>query len=527
MSIYSKHFNTKKTPQTQPIPGKAMVQNEAGGFSFEANAWTKFNRYLVLGTEGGTYYTTENKLTVENAKNTIEVIKSNGVEAVKQIVNVSVEGRAPKNDAAIFALALASAFGDVATKQAAYAAISQVCRTGTHLFAFTEAVQGLRGWSRGLRNGVAKFYTDKDSDKLAYQLIKYRQRNGWTHKDVLRLSHAKPQTLIQNDLFKYAIGKGEESLNLNPIIEAFEVVQSLGTSDVNSSIQLIKEFRLPWEAIPTTLLNDKKVWDALLQDMPLTAMVRNLGKMTSVGVLDNNLSNNVKIVKNSLQNVELLKKSKMHPMQLLLALKTYEQGHGMKGSLSWTPLQSVVDSLNDAFYDAFGNVIPTNKNTLVAVDFSGSMSANLGNFPISAREAAVAMALVTLNVEPNVEVVGYDENVYKANFSAKQRIDDALKKIQTHGCGTNSSLPFVYALKSNIHVDSFISFTDTQSWNGAEHVSQALNAYRKGTGVLAKSVEVVMTACNTTNVDPDDVNALTVIGFDTNTPQAISTFLGT
>ena len=39
------------------------------------------------------------------------------------------------------------------------------------------------------------------------------------------------------------------------------------------------------EAIPTQWLNELEVWDALLHDMPLTALVRNLGKMSAVGLV--------------------------------------------------------------------------------------------------------------------------------------------------------------------------------------------------------------------------------------------------
>ena len=50
-------------------------------------------------------------------------------------------------------------------------------------------------------------------------------------------------------------------------------------------MKLIDEFDLPREAIPTQWLNELEVWDALLQRMPMTAMIRNLGKMTSIGLV--------------------------------------------------------------------------------------------------------------------------------------------------------------------------------------------------------------------------------------------------
>lgn len=47
----------------------------------------------------------------------------------------------------------------------------------------------------------------------------------------------------------------------------------------------LAEHDLPREAIPTEKLNELAVWEALLEKMPMTAMVRNLGKMTSIGLL--------------------------------------------------------------------------------------------------------------------------------------------------------------------------------------------------------------------------------------------------
>ena len=139
---HSKHFATRntKTVQTQPILGREadMTQNNAGGFSFKAGTWEQFKRFLILGSEGGAYYVGEKELTIANAQNSIACIKQDGAKAVQMILDVSEKGRAPKNDPAIFALALACTYGDQATKSAAYAAITKICRIGTHLFTFCE-----------------------------------------------------------------------------------------------------------------------------------------------------------------------------------------------------------------------------------------------------------------------------------------------------------------------------------------------------------------------------------------------------
>src|SRR5262249_45585952 len=138
-----------------------MVVNSAGGYSFAVDDWARLERFLILGSEGGSYYASERKLTRENAQAVLRCIAVDGREAVRRIAAVSSAGRAPKNDPAIFALALASAHGDAGTKKAAFAALSDVCRTGTHLFQFASACDALRGWGRGLRQAVADWYAKK------------------------------------------------------------------------------------------------------------------------------------------------------------------------------------------------------------------------------------------------------------------------------------------------------------------------------------------------------------------------------
>jgi 60 kDa SS-A/Ro ribonucleoprotein len=195
---YSKHFNTKTTPQNQPIPGKNQVENNAGGYVFKVDSWKQLQRFLILGSSGGSYYVSEKKLTQENATAVVDCLMQDGIRTVNEIIKISDEGRAPKNDPAIFAMALAISLGNRDTQSYALNRLSQVCRTGTHLFQFVNEVQELRGWGSALRKGVSKWYTLQDPNKLALQLIKYRQRDGWTHKDVFRL--ASPR--LNKDVFK-------------------------------------------------------------------------------------------------------------------------------------------------------------------------------------------------------------------------------------------------------------------------------------------------------------------------------------
>ena len=156
---YLKYFpNRNATPQSQPIPGSNQVQNAAGGYAFAVDDWKRLDRFLVLGSEGGSYYASERKLTAENADAVLRCLQADGIRTVQRIVEISDSGRAPKNEPAILALALAFALGDADTRRAASEALPQVCRIGTHLFHFAQYVNALRGWGRGLRRAVANWY---------------------------------------------------------------------------------------------------------------------------------------------------------------------------------------------------------------------------------------------------------------------------------------------------------------------------------------------------------------------------------
>ena len=174
------------------------MPNSAGGFAWAVDDWTRLRRFLILGSEGGSYYAREQELTRGNAVAVARAIAADGPRAVREIVAISRDGRAPKNDPAIFALAMAAAADDEATRKLALDALPDVCRTGTHLFAFTRYVEQFRGWGRGLRRGVGAWYVGQSPDRLAYQAVKYRQRDGVTHRDVLRLAHPGAKTRAGN-----------------------------------------------------------------------------------------------------------------------------------------------------------------------------------------------------------------------------------------------------------------------------------------------------------------------------------------
>src|SRR5881275_2089130 len=226
---YLKRHGTRRVPQWAPLPGQAP--NSAAGFAWTVDAWTRLRRFLVLGSEGGSYYASEWTLTRENARAVEECVREDGLRAVAEIARVSTEGRAPKNDPALYALALAAGVGDVETRR--------VARTGTHLFQFALFVEGFRGWGRSLRRAVGRWYAAQAVDALAYQAVKYRRRAGMTHRDLLRLAHparrvgaGNPELEISDEharLFEWIV-RGGETDGLPTLVEGFARAQEATTS---------------------------------------------------------------------------------------------------------------------------------------------------------------------------------------------------------------------------------------------------------------------------------------------------------
>ena len=567
MLDFSKHFATRlqraatgiagRSAQSEPIPGSTQVPNSTGGYAWPVDAWTRLDRFLVLGSEGGTFYVGERELTVQNATAVRACIAEDGVRVVQRVVEVSASGRAPKNDPALFVLAMAAGAADDATRVAALAALPTVARTGTHLFHWLQYLKAFRGWGRGVRSAVARWYTAKSPDELAYQMLKYASRDGWAHRDALRLAHPKAPSVAHDLLFRYAVRGWEGVLELKgvadlEVVQRVEAVQALrggpngrmpsGRLSPAEAARVIEVYKLTREMVPTELLTHAVVWEALLNGMPLTALIRNLGVMTKVGLIAPG-SDAARAVRARLGDRDALRKARVHPLQILAALRTYAQGRGMKGSGKWDPVAMVVDALDGAFYLAFENAGSTGKRIMLALDVSGSMGGAVHGMPyLSCREASAAMALVTAATEPNHRFVAFTTGTYPSFWSKshgsqfntglshlaispRQRLDDVVKSITDIPFGgTDCALPMVEAAKHGWEVDVFVVYTDSETWAGSVHPAQALRAYREKTGIPAKLVVVGMASNGFSIADPDDAGMLDVVGFDTATPQVISDF---
>ncbi len=544
MTSYLSNALRERTPQSESIR-EDQVENSAGGFVWQGDPLMRLRRFLILGTEGGTYYASERKASRVQLENIRRIVADPelGRAAVAMVVEVSEDGLAQKNDPALLVLAMATVLGDLETRRAAYRALPAVARIGTHLFHFCQFREDLGGgWGRGVARAVGNWYAAQSSESLAYQLVKYRQRDGWTHRDVMRLSHPEASSNAHKALYDFACGRTPEVLgDLPRIVKGYMGAQ--GATSATRSAELVREFRLPREAVNTDHLDEPKVQEALLERMPLTAMVRNLGNMSKSGMLVPG-SDAEMTVCNRVLDGDAIQKARLHPIGILAALVTYASGRGARGRGAWIPCPRVVDALNDAFYLSFKTVERSGVRTLLALDISGSMHGHdINGIPgLDARTASAAMALVTAATEPKYEVVAFSDSGPEAwvvpsqryylkmgitplPLSPRQRLDDVLGLIDHyHMGGTDCSLPMLWAKEKGRKFDHMVVYTDNETWAGDIHPAEALKDYRRSSGIDTKLTVVGMCANDFTIADPTDEGMMDVVGFSADSPQLISAF---
>ena len=533
----------KKYSQLHPHQKQALddtqVENSAGGYVYRVSIWTNLDRFLILGTEGGSYYAKEQDLTKENVESVKKCIAEDGIKVVERIREISVSGRAPKNDPALYALALAFTHGNMQTKQKVQEVFCEVARIGTHQFNFVAFVDGMRGWGRSLRRLVGNWYRTKDDDALAYQVLKYQARNNWRHADVLAKCHYGENRGIYRwikglDTDERVVQRATETgMQMSTTYDATDALPELlaGYEELKQTrkradvIKLIEKHQLTHEMVPNEWKNDVDVWTALLPNMPVIATVRNLGKMTQIGLIKP-FAASVETVLKSL-TPDAIERSLIHPIQILIALITYRSGKGVRGSLTWEPVPQIVDALDAAFYMAFDNVEPSGKNTLLALDVSGSMGSGTvaGCQGLTPRNASAAMALLTTRTEPHYHIFGFSENFVRLPITPTDRLTSAVDAVSGIPMGnTDCSLPMLYALENKLEVDVFIIYTDNETWFGDIHPKTVLDMYRQEMGRPAKCAVVAMVANKFSIADPNDAGMLDFIGFDTATPAVLSDF---
>ncbi|XP_036822271.1 60 kDa SS-A/Ro ribonucleoprotein isoform X1 [Oncorhynchus mykiss] len=505
-----------------------------GEHPWEVTDMTRLRRFICYGSEMAIYDTKEHRLGMESALALLSLLQEGrGCEVVEEVKRLALEGRPVRANPSLFALAVCSQHLDLNTRQGAFRALSDVCRAPEHLFTFIQYKKEVKErmrcgiWGRALRKAVSDWYNKQDAMGLALAVTKYKTREGWSHQDLLRLSHAKPANEAIVLISKYVM-KGwkevqgayadkensEEVIKVLSYLEAVEKVKH--SADEMEVSHLIEEHSLEREQLLTDHLRSKVVWKALLKEMPMESMLRTLGKMTADQVLEPG-SSDVAEVCERIQSEAALKKAKLHPFSVLTASENYKRGQGNRGKVKWEPNVDIIKALDSAFYKCFTNVEPAGKRFVVAVDISTSLSSIVKGTSVSTAVAAAAMTMVFARTEAETQVMAYSEGAIvpctiTEGMSLRQVATELVKIPSGY---TDCALPILWASEKRITVDMFIIFTNSACWHGEANPTECLRMYRHKMGIFSKLMVCGLTSNGLSIADPaEDRGMLDLCGFD-------------
>ncbi len=529
------------------------ILNSCGKEVFQISDLSQVKRFLSLGSDNGTYYIKAVDLTKMNIESIERILDSKDREKLLSLIeDYATNRKCKKQEPLIYLLARCCTYESskkdrLKFREDAYKLVEKVCTIPTTLFMFCKYCKYFynkyaksNGWNNLHKRAITSWYKERDLYTLIYQVTKYKDREGYTHRDILRLAHIYPEKLEEKIIYRY-IAKGVDELNsifIESIINNTDVITDNKAdkiynfimdyerlkkyTDIDMAIDLIEKWNFAREHIPTELLNNMEVWTALLPTMPDIALLRNLNKMTLCGLFKEQSMLNLVCDK-------IGKIKNIHPMNMLISLKMYDNGKGFKGSNTWTPEANIVSALDKQFYKLFNECSPTGARICIAMDVSGSMhcAQALGTECMNAAEISCALAMVMKHVDSTIDIMGFSRNFVKLDIDPKNSLADNLRKIRNLPFeSTDISKPFSWAIENNKKYDVFIVLTDNETNSNKIKPIDALRKYRSEMKIPnCKLVVVAMTANNFSIADPNDKNMLDIAGFDSSVPELINSFI--
>lgn len=276
-------------------------------------------------------------------------------------------------------------------------------------------------FGKPIPNGLKKALANALTGFNEYQVAKYNGGNKEVKfKDVLKLTHAKPQTDAQQKLF-------------NDII--------------NDTLPKAER----WETEISQYGNTAEVWARLIDENKLgyMAMLRNLRNII------NAQPSNIERVYERLADKSAVLNSKQLPFRFYAAYREVAQ-LATSGS-------KVLDVLETAIEHSIENLPKLKGTTVIAIDTSGSMGCGISrNSSIRCADIAMLLAAMASHICENAIVYSFDTNIRKVHVTSRGGIIQTAQRIPFVGGGTNISLPLCAMIYDKIKADRLIILSDNE-----------------------------------------------------------------
>lgn len=307
---------------------------------------------------------------------------------------------------------------------------------------------------RGVADAAIRLFTERNTAKWdgSDKPIRFA--------DIIELTHPDPKAPWQSALFKYLLdrrhGRGTADPEVLGRLAEYERALSL-TGDAFKeafTADFVRDAELSWETASSRYGKlDARFWEAMIPNMGIFALVRNLRNFDSAGISDASVA----AVKAKLTDPEVIAKSRMFPIRFLGAWAA-------TNSMRWgEPLETALNL-------SLRNVPYLKGRTLILVDISGSMTqARLSDKSELTREAGAAVFGAALAVRSeNADLVAFETDSRPVPFHKTQSIlrlvEDIKRKPNEQG-GTNTLQALDRWFKGH---DRVIIVTDEQATSWAQ-----------------------------------------------------------
>lgn len=464
----------------------------------------------------------------------------------------------------VFALAVcARQTGKDTLRHAAYNAIKTICSTPQHFILFIKFASELakslpepkHGWGSGWRKAVNDWYLSKDALELAKCVTRYKGRYGWTHKDIIKLSHPKTSDIAKQAVFKYVLfGLKETQKEFGDKPEAVEVVNYIQSvedfkhcEDELQAARLLEIHNLTLDHVPGHMLKSEEVWNSLIPTMSLTMLFNSLQRIHNIGILKPNATAVDKII-DAISDQDKLASEKIHPALVHITIKNYEKSgkplsfekQRVKNAAKkpspppLKPNRKIIEALYKTLGYSFNSLEPTGLRYMITIDMNKAMQDSpawqCGN--VSAAEAGCLIALCLLRCEQNVTVATFKNiGIHVVNLDKNGSLGQIVRKMKQMPTGAvNLEKPMIWATQKSKKYDVFINVVDVvekRFGNGVrtDNPIKAIKDYRTKMELKdAKLVTCAMTSAHMVSHADTDKNCLSICGFDENVPKIIEAF---
>lgn len=467
---------------------RSVLHHQDEYTAYERLVEEQYIQMLMTNTMNNTFYADEHQLMQEAAYSHQEMAELDTGFMSRALVYARNEGFMRLQP--LYGLAVLSGldpkqFGKV---------FSHVVKTPADLADFLTI---LRGSGRGQGGRAVKRQINQFLNEISeYWVMKYNGRGrGYSLSDMVATAHPRPKDEKQLALFRYLRGH-ETDLALLPQLQALQKLRT--TRNPASQIHQIEKGKLPYSVVTSILQPTRQIWEALMFQMPMFAMLRHLNAMDRAGVFAK--KKNIAYVTRRLTDAEALRQSRILPFRFVKAYETVQR----------TELR---EALEQAVELSIHNLPPLPGRTAIFLDRSGSMQGDYLRIG-----SVLALALYKQTRGSSLFWL-FDQRVQDAHPALDRAILAQADQIRAQG-GTDTGRPVRELREAEERVDRIIMITDEQQNEGSPFYAE-LERYRRTMNPQLQAFIVDITPYRQAMVPPRDGQTFYIYGWS----EAVLTYI--